>query len=134
MSTTITINEDQTLEVVWTGKKGGGSLFQTMATGNAKNANLLTLEQNLAVLVSAKSNPFPCGDKNAKAVYQEVLSKLASDFAGVIERGKKIGLGNVRKTLVQECGSGCNAPHDMYLDIAIKVLFPEPELTPACVE
>jgi len=133
MSTTITINEDQTLSVTWTGEKGGGSLFQIMATGNAKNVNLLTLEQNLAVLVSAKSNPFPCGDNNAKAVYQEVLNTLTSGgkFDGVVERGQKIGLGNVRKTLVKECGSGCNAPHDMYLEIAVKVLFPE---TPACVE
>ncbi len=127
--TQIDILPDQTLSVKWTGRKGGGSLLQIAAEGNAKNLNRLNLNQCLAVLLAVRSVPFPMGDHNADNVMRKALEYVETPaYAAVRAKAEEIGLGEVRKSIVVSAGSGMNAPHDMYIDSAIRVLFPK---TPA---
>ncbi len=128
MSTSITINEDQTLKVEWTGKRGRGSLFQIAAAGNAANVNRLNMNQLLAVFIAVKLNPFPLGKE--EETYKKVLAEVEKHdgrFADVVNKLSSIPLGQMRKELVEAAGGGFNAPHDMYISTAVSVLFPEPE-------
>lgn len=127
MSTSITINDDQTLKVEWTGKRGRGSLFQIAAVGNAANVNRLNLKQLLAVFISVRLNPFPLGKD--EETYKKVLAEVEKpdgQFTNVVNKLSGVSLGQMRKELVEAAGSGFNAPHDMYISAAVKVLFPEP--------
>lgn len=120
MTTRIDIAADETLNVTWAGKKGRGSLFHVMAEGNAINANKLGIVELIAVFLAARFNPFPLG--GGEACYRALLAGInAGKFADVIANGHKIGLGKLRASLVSECGSGCNAPHDSYLSIAADI-------------
>jgi hypothetical protein len=117
MSTNITINDDQTLTVTWTGKKGRGSLFQLAAKGNAEAANKLSIEELLAVVVSVQSCPFPLGDE--RKVYERCLEIVRTDPTQFWNDGlPKIALGDLRYYIVQKAGGGFNAPHDSYLKLA----------------
>lgn len=127
MSTEITIKEDQTLDVKWVGKRGRGSLFQIAAVGNAANVNRLNKNQILAVYIAVRFCSFPMGKEDH--VYKTTLDEVENPkgaFVNVVEKMKNISLGEMRKELVQSAGSGFNAPHDMYISAAVKVLFPEP--------
>lgn len=132
MSTEITINPDETLTVKWTGRKGRGSLFQIMAEGNAANVNRLDKNQMLAVHICIKANPFPLGKEDITfSRIMEEVSKPDGRFADVVAKLDKIKLGDMRRELVIQAGGGCNAPTDTYISAAVRVLFPETELTPA---
>ncbi len=111
--------------VTWTGKKGHGSLLQTMAEGNAKKVNTLNMIECLAVIMCVRTVPFPCGD--GERVYRKALEFIPTQTA-MVEAGEKMGLGAVRKALVEKAGSGCNAPTDSYIDIAADIV----SKTPAC--
>lgn len=133
MSTEITINEDQTLAVKWTGRRGRGSLFQIAAEGNAKNVNRLDKNQILAVFICVNLNPFPLGGENEQ--FRKIMDELAKPdgrFASVVAKAADMKLGDMRKELVVSAGSGFNAPHDTYISAAVAVLFPEAVETPAC--
>ncbi len=104
--------------VKWTGRKGRGSLFQTMAGGNAENANKLSAKEILCVLMAVKVCPFPLG--NGEKIYEKIFANIDKEFPDLVKKVEAMPLGQVRKELVVKCGSGCNAPHDMYLDIAVK--------------
>lgn len=120
MATSLTIKEDQTVEAEWTGPKNRGSLFQIMASGNVKLANALDKEQLLAVLYAVKVSPFPLG--GGEKVYRMILGKVKAEpekFVGAA--AKKISLGELRKSVIQLAGDGCNAPHDSYLQIAYDI-------------
>lgn len=127
MSTQITIKEDQTLDVKWVGKRGRGSLFQVAAVGNAANVNRLDKNQLLAVFIAVRICPFPLGKEDQ--VYKNTLTEVEKpdgQFADVVAQLSEISLGVMRKELVQAAGSGFNAPHDIYISTAVRVLFPEP--------
>lgn len=131
MSTEITIKEDQTLDVKWVGKRGRGSLFQVAAVGNAANVNRLNKNQILAVFIAVKYCPFPLGKEDQ--IYKTTLDEVENPtgaFVSTVAKMESISLGILRKELVQAAGSGFNAPHDMYISTAVRVLFPEPEDTP----
>jgi len=119
--TDIVINPDQTVSAVWKGKKGRGSLFQTMAVGNAENANKLNIVQIMAVMFAARKVPFPFGD--GEKVYRECLKIVDEKKAEISD---KVTLGALRQQIVGEGGSGCGAPHDTYLDIAAAVVENKP--------
>jgi hypothetical protein len=118
--TEIIINADQTIEAKWTGKKGRGSLLQTMASGNCKDANKLDLHELWAVALSVKACPFPLGSE-AK-VYGDCLSLTKNTPEKVWKDGKcpEIELGKLRQLVVLQAGEGCNAPWDTYLRTAVK--------------
>lgn len=125
----ITINEDQTLTVRWTGRKGTGSLYQIMAEGNAKNLNTLTVEECIACYYASKACPFPMG--KGEEVYKMTLeSVLSGKYAADVLPKIREKLGQFRKELVQECGSSCNGPLDSYITIAAELKAPKEE-TPA---
>lgn len=105
--------------VKWTGRKGRGSLFQIMATGNAKNANILSAKELLAVFLSVKICPFPLGA--GETIYRKTLAAIDTDFATLLQKTEAIPVGQLRKEIVVKAGEGCNAPTDMYLDIAAKI-------------
>lgn len=128
MTTTLEIVDNKVLPK-WTGRKGGGSLFQTMSKGNADNANKLSAKEILAVYICVKACPFPLG--RGDQIYKMTLEKIdAGGFVEPLAKAESINLGELRKSLVVACGDGCNAPHDMYLDIAVKV---QEAQTPATV-
>jgi hypothetical protein len=122
--TKIEIDGDNVV-VTWTGKKGRGSLLQIMAEGNAKKVNTLDMIQCLAVIICVRNVPFPCGD--GERLFRKALEFIPTQTA-MVEAGEKMGLGAVRKALVEKAGGGCNAPTDSYIDLAAKVVL---EMTPA---
>lgn len=122
MSTTITIENDQ-VKATWTGRKGHGSLFQTMAVGNAEQANKLSAKEILAVFICVKACPFPIG--KGKQVYKMVTDDIeAGKHPELVKKFSEMNLGELRKALVYACGEGCNAPNDMYLGIAVEMQTP----------
>ena len=122
--TEITLDGDVVV-VKWTGLKGYGSLLQIAAEGNAKNVNKLNLRQCVAVYICVKSRPFPCGD--GKNVYRKAL-KFVDNQIKMMDAAEKLGLGKVRKSLVESAGGGFNAPTDSYISVAVEVVE---EMTPA---
>jgi len=122
--TEITLDGDVVV-VKWTGRKGRGSLLQIAAEGNAKNVNKLDLRQCVAVYICVKSVPFPCGD--GKNVYRKAL-EFVDGQVKIMETAEKLGLGKVRKSLVESAGGGFNAPTDSYISAAVEVVE---EMTPA---
>jgi hypothetical protein len=123
MSTEIVVNPDQTVSVIWKGRRGRGSLFQTMASGNADSVNKLDLEEITAVLMSAISAPFPLG--HGEKVYREILKSIRDGSSEACKHNiatmKLAGIGKARRLLLFKAGEGCNAPHDSYLRIAVEV-------------
>jgi hypothetical protein len=123
--TSITLDGDNVV-VKWNGRKGRGSLYQIAAEGNAKNVNKLSIAQCLAVYICVKVAPFPMG--SGEKVYRMVLADVeAGKQPKMVEMAEKMGLGAVRKSLVEAAGGGFNAPHDSYITIAAECE------TPACV-
>jgi hypothetical protein len=118
MSTEIRINEDQTVSANWTGAKGRGSLFQSLAVGNCANVNELTLDELLEALVCSHANPFPVAgftgsreDTLTVVQHQGETARIFPDDHAIRQRS----LGEVRKALVYECGDSCNGPLDGWL-------------------
>lgn len=126
-ATSIELDGDNVV-VKWTGRKGGGSLFKIAAQGNADNVNKLNINQCLAIMICVKVAPFSMG--KGDEIFQHVLNQIESgQQTKMVEMATKMGLGPVRKLLVEAAGSGFNAPHDSYISIAAKLCE-----TPACRE
>ena len=124
----IEINADHTVEVKWTGKKGRSSLYFLMAQGNAAALNMLSVEEILAAWNSSKAAPFPMG--NGKEIYLAALELMKKPEKEEYKAAIKARLGELRKALIEDCGSSCNGPLDSYITIAKEHLE---EMTPALV-
>ena len=96
--TEITINADETLTVVWVGKRGHGSLFHLAAEGNAKHVNKLDIDEIWAVMCCARQAPYP-GQRRAK-VYEMVLRAIREVPDKVFPDGRpNTTLGKLRQAL-----------------------------------
>jgi hypothetical protein len=127
----LTIGDDGKLEYEWTGKKGTGSLYQLMASGNHKLVNELGVKELWCLLLCVKHAPFPLG--GGEKAYRRMLEIWdegginTPDIRNEEEKEQEIGtaedpppaaVGRLRQYVVQKAGGGCNAPHDSYLRVA----------------
>ena len=118
MSTEIRIGPDETVQAVWIGRKGRGSLFQLAAVGNCELVNQLEFDELLAIPILARLNPFPVPGFTASR--EKTLALLESDdlvaqyFPPDAEIRSRT-LGELRKAIVYECGDSCGGPTDGWL-------------------
>ena len=121
--TEITINADETLTVVWVGKRGHGSLFHLAAEGNAKHVNKLDIDEIWAVMCCARQAPYP-GQRRAK-VYEMVLRAIREVPDKVFPDGRpNTTLGKLRQALVVKIGSSFGDVFSEYLEFAANLKEP----------
>jgi hypothetical protein len=112
-------------------------LFAMMAESNCRHANALGKAQLMAVWWCVMNRPFPLGD--GEGLYRGILTVIEADAlerataaltarkpktkldADLWAAADKMSVGEIRRTLVNKAGSGCNAPTDSYLALAAQL-------------
>ena len=115
MSVNITINADESLTVLWEGKRGSSSLFHIAAEGNIAKVNHLDADEIWAVFLCARQYPYPGGQRNQ--VYATILGAIRERGDKVFPDGRpQTTLGQLRKALVVHIGEQFGDTTSAYLD------------------
>lgn len=118
------------------------SLFGMMAESNCAYANALGRAQLLAVWWCVMNRHFPLGDgqwlyqKTLAAIEADALKRATAALTGAAAHtalgddvwvaADQMSTGEIRRTLVNKAGSGCNAPTDSYLRLAAQLQRGDP--------